>query len=291
MPTRTFIPGGPLAALAALADRYDVILSDVWGVLHNGIEAYPSAGAALTAFRAAGGSVALITNAPRPSDPIVGMLDRLGVPATAWDGIVSSGDCTRAMIAPYQGRLIHHVGPPTHDDRLYEGLGVVRGPAEKAEVVVVTDLDPTEPDPQRYAERLRFWLSRKLPMICANPDKVVEVGGALRYCAGALADLYAELGGEVLMAGKPYVPIYDEALGIAEKALGRSVPRQRVLAIGDSVRTDAAGAAAFGVDFLFITGSVHAEELDAFGTPDIEQVQSLVAPSGARMIGFMPILA
>lgn len=291
MPTSTFIVGGPLSALSQIADRYDVILSDVWGVLHNGVEAYPSAGAALAAFRAGGGRVALITNAPRPSDPIVAMLDRLGVTRDAWDGVVSSGDCTRTMIAPYKGRIIHHVGPATHDDGLYEGLGVIRGPAETAEAVVVTDLDPGQADPLRYADRMKFWLSRHLPMICANPDKVVEVGGTLRYCAGALADLYAELGGRVLMAGKPYVPIYDVALAIAEKAAGKSVPRQRILAIGDSVRTDAAGAAAFGVDFLFITGSVHAEELDAFGTPDVEQVQDVVAPSSANMIGFMPVLA
>ena len=142
--------------------------------------------------------------------------------------------------------------------------------------------------PAMYEADLQLWLERGLPLICANPDKFVEVGKKLVYCAGAMADIYAARGGEVLMAGKPYRPIYDEALKLAEAAAGRRIDPGRVLAIGDSVRT---GSATFGADLLFITGSIHAEELDAFGTPDPAKVEALVAPSGARLSGFMPRLA
>jgi HAD superfamily hydrolase (TIGR01459 family) len=279
------------AGLAALAGDYDAVLSDVWGVIHNGRAAYPSAVEALVKYREQGGRVVLITNAPRPSPPIVTMLDHLGVPRQAYDAIVSSGDATRAMIARYSGKTIHHVGPPTADDALYEGLDVKRGSADEAEVVVVTDLDTDDDTPDMYADRVAHWLKRGLPLICANPDKVVEIGDQMVYCGGALADIYAELGGEVHMAGKPFAPIYEEALRLAEKAAGHALDRRRILAIGDSVRTDAIGAADFGLDLLFITGSIHAGELDAFGAPDPEAIRALVKPSGARLAGFMPRLA
>ena len=285
-------PARALRGLSEIADRYDVLLCDVWGVVHDGVAAHPTAAAALSAFRAKGGVVVLITNAPRPAPPLVAMLDRLAVPRTAWDRLISSGDATRVMIEPYRGRTIHHVGPPTEDDALYEGLNVVRGAAEDAEVVVVTDLDTDADTPGMYRERIALWLDRKLPMICANPDKVVEVGGSLIYCGGALGDLYAELGGEVIMAGKPFKPIYEQAWALAEAAAGRALDRSRAMAIGDSVRTDATGAAAFGIDLLFVSGSIHAEELHPDGqAADPQAVADLVAPSGARMAGFMPRLA
>jgi HAD superfamily hydrolase (TIGR01459 family) len=280
-----------ISGLADLASRYDAVLSDVWGVVHNGIEAFPSAVEALTEYRKAGGKVVFITNAPRPSGPIVDMLDRLGVHREAYDAIVSSGDATRAMIAKYSGRPIHHVGPATEDDALYEGLDVRRTGADEAEVVVVTDLDTDDDTPEMYRERARLWLSRKLPMICANPDRVVEHGDKIIYCGGALGDLYAAMGGMVLMAGKPYQPIYEEAFRLAEEAAGRPLDKARVLAIGDSVRTDATGAAKFGIDLLFVTGSIHAAELDAFGKPDPQAIADLVAPSRAHMAGFLPRLS
>lgn len=280
-----------ISGLADLAGRYDAVLSDVWGVVHNGVEAFPSAVDALTQYRNAGGKVVFITNAPRPSGPIIEMLDRLGVHRNAYDAIVSSGDATRVMIEKYRGRAIHHVGPTTDDDALYEGLGVNRTGADTAEVVVVTDLDTDDDTPEMYRERARFWLSRKLPMICANPDRVVEHGDQIIYCGGALGDLYAAMGGMVLMAGKPYQPIYEEAFRLAEQAAGRPLDKSRVLAIGDSVRTDATGAAQFGIDLLFVTGSIHAAELDAFGKPDPQAIVDLVAPSRAHMAGFLPRLA
>lgn len=280
-----------ISGLADLAGRYDAVLSDVWGVVHNGVEAFPSAVEALAEFRKAGGKVVFITNAPRPSGPIIEMLDRLGVHREAYDAIVSSGDATRAMIAKYRDRAIHHVGPATEDDALYEGLGVRRAGADEAEVVVVTDLDTDDDTPEMYRDRARHWLSRKLPMICANPDRVVEHGDKIIYCGGALGDLYAAMGGMVLMAGKPYQPIYEEAFRLAEVAAGRPLDKSRVLAIGDSVRTDATGAAQFGIDLLFVTGSIHAAELDAFGKPDPQAIADLVAPSRAHMAGFLPRLS
>lgn len=279
-----------ISGLSDLASRYDAVLSDVWGVVHNGVEAFPSAVEALSEYRKAGGKVVFITNAPRPSGPIVEMLDRLGVHRQAYDAIVSSGDATRAMIAKYAGRAIHHVGPATDDDALYEGLDIRRASAEEAEVVVVTDLDTDDDTPEMYRERAKLWLQRKLPMICANPDRVVEHGDKIIYCGGALGDLYAAMGGMVHMAGKPYQPIYEEAFRLAEEAAGKSLDKSRVLAIGDSVRTDATGAAQFGIDLLFITGSIHAAELDAFGKPDPQAIADLIAPSRARVAGFLPRL-
>jgi HAD superfamily hydrolase (TIGR01459 family) len=282
---------GPLSGLSEIAARYDALLCDVWGVVHNGVAAYRPAVEALLAYRRGGGRVVLITNAPRPAAPLIDMLDGFGVERAAYDALISSGDTTRVMIAPYRGRVVHHFGPAGIDDGLFEGLGVVRGPAEEAEAVVVTDMPDDDDTPARYEAELRLWLRRKLPLICANPDKVVEHGDKLVYCAGAMADIYAERGGEVLMAGKPYRPIYDEARKLAEIAAGRSLDPARMLAIGDSVRTDAVGAATFGADLLFITGSIHAGELDAFGSPDPAAVQALVEPSGARLAGFMSRLA
>lgn len=280
----------PLTGLADLAPHYDAALCDVWGVLHNGVAAFPPACEALARFREGGGRVVLVTNAPRPVASVIAMLDRLGVPRAAWDAVISSGELARAMIARYAGRTVHHVGPPTEHDALYEGLEVTRGPAEEAAVLVVTDLDTDDDTPELYRARAETWLRLKLKMICANPDRVVEHGERIVYCGGALGDLYAAMGGMVLMTGKPYQPIYEEALRLAEAAAGRAIEKSRVLAIGDSVRTDATGAAQFGVDFLFVTGSIHAAELDAFGNPDPEAIADLVAPSRARMVGFQPRL-
>jgi HAD superfamily hydrolase (TIGR01459 family) len=278
-------------SLSELAPRYDAILSDVWGVIHNGVTAHRSAVDALSRFRAGGGSVVLITNAPRAAAPVMAMLDRMQVPRDAYDAVVSSGDVTRVMIASYRGQIIHHIGPEHDDDSIYEGLGVIRGRAEDAKAIVVTDLDTDDDTPEMYRERMKLWLDRKLPLICANPDRIVEHGGRIIYCGGALADLYEAHGGMIHMAGKPYRPIYDDALNLAEAAAGHAIPRDRILAIGDSVRTDAIGAANAGLDLLFITGSIHAAELDAFGKVEPAAVEALVRPSGAKMQGFMPLLA
>lgn len=280
-----------LEGLGAIAARYDAVLSDVWGVVHNGVRAHRTAVEALVEYRRNGGRVVLISNAPRPKGPIIEMLDDLNVTREAYDEVVTSGDATRVILERYRGQTVHYVGPPRENDSLFEGLDITLGSAEDARAIVVTDLDTDDDTPDMYNDRITVWLRRNLPLIAANPDRIVEHGDRLIYCGGALADLYEARGGMIIMVGKPYKPIYAEALRLAEKAAGRALDRSRILAIGDSVRTDAIGAAGAGLDLLFITGSIHAAELDAFGNPDPEAVQRLVEPSGATMAGFMARLA
>jgi HAD superfamily hydrolase (TIGR01459 family) len=271
---------------APLAGGYDVVLSDVWGVVHNGVAATPEACDALERFRANGGTVVLITNAPRPGEVVVRtLLDRLGVPRAAYDGIVSSGDVTRALVAARAGKRLFHIGPP-RDLPMFEGLDAPVAPLESADYAVCSGLtDDTVETPQDYHELIERMRARDLTMICANPDVVVERGDKLVYCAGAVADLYAAAGGEVIYAGKPYRPIYDQALAIAQAAHGlpengEPLDHHRVVAIGDSVRTDLKGAAAFGVDCVFVTAGIHAEELGSRDNPSTSALSDIFAAAG-----------
>ena len=265
---------------ATLAAGYDVVLCDVWGVVHNGIAATPEACNALARFRAGGGTAVLITNAPRPGDRVRVILDRFGVPRAAYDGIVSSGDVTRALIIARAGRRVFHIGPE-RDLPMFEGLDAPMAALEDADYAVCSGLtDDTVETPQDYHALIERMRARALPMICANPDVVVERGDKLVYCAGAIADLYAIAGGDVIYAGKPYRPIYEEALAIAQAARGGPVAHERVLAIGDSVRTDLKGAAAFGIDCLFVTAGIHAEELGARDNPEAAALADIFAAAG-----------
>jgi HAD superfamily hydrolase (TIGR01459 family) len=271
---------------APLAGGYDVVLSDVWGVVHNGVAATPEACDALERFRASGGTVVLITNAPRPGEVVARtMLDRLGVPRAAYDGIVSSGDVTRALVAARAGKRLFHIGPP-RDLPMFEGLDAPVAPLENADYAVCSGLtDDTVETPEDYHELIERMRARGLTMICANPDVVVERGDKLVYCAGAVADLYAAAGGEVIYAGKPYRPIYDQALAIAQAAHGLQenggpLDHHRVVAIGDSVRTDLKGAAAFGVDCVFVTAGIHAEELGSRENPSTSALSDIFAAAG-----------
>jgi HAD superfamily hydrolase (TIGR01459 family) len=265
---------------ATLAAGYDVVLCDVWGVVHNGIAAAPEACDALARFRAGGGTAVLITNAPRPGERVRVILDRLGVPRAAYDGIVSSGDVTRALIVARAGQRVFHIGPE-RDLPMFEGLDAPMAALEDADYAVCSGLtDDTIETPQDYHALIERMRARALPMICANPDVVVERGDKLVYCAGAIADLYATAGGDVIYAGKPYRPIYEEALAIAQAACGAPVARERVLAIGDSVRTDLKGAAAFGIDCLFVTAGIHAEELGARDNPEAAALAEIFAAAG-----------
>jgi len=246
---------------STLAPDYDVVLCDVWGVVHNGVTAFAEAGAALTRFRAQGGSVILITNAPRPADVVVGLLDHLAFPREAYDAVVTSGDVTRTIIAARAGQSAFHIGP-ARDVPIFDGLDTKLVPLERADYVVCSGLyDDTVETPQDYEGLIAQLRARGLTMLCANPDLVVERGDKLVYCAGAIADLYAAAGGEVIFAGKPYRPIYEQARATARALRGPQRASERLLAIGDSVRTDLAGAAVFGIDCLFVTGGIHAEEL------------------------------
>ena len=250
------------------APDYDVLLSDVWGVVHNGVAATANACDALRQFRADGGTVVLITNAPRPGEFVQRFIDGLKVPRESYDAIVSSGDVTRALIRARAGERVGHIGP-SRDLPIFEGLRTSLVPIENADYVVCSGLfDDTIDRPEDYDDLIATMLERKLPMICANPDIVVERGEHLVYCAGAIADRYADQGGAVTYAGKPYRPIYEQAIAAARKARGQDIGRDRILAIGDSVRTDLKGATAFGVDCLFVTAGIHAEELGGRDNPD-----------------------
>ena len=260
---------------APLAPNYDVVLCDVWGVVHNGLTAFPAACDALARFRAGGGTVLLITNAPRPADVVVHLLDRLKVPHDAYDGIVSSGDVTQAMIVKRRNDRVFHIGPE-RDHSVFTDLGIRFAPAESADYVVCSGLfdDETE-TPEDYRELLSAIRRRDLVMVCANPDLVVERGERLVYCAGAIADLYGSLGGQVLYAGKPHRPIYETALAKAAATRGQGSALDRVLAIGDSVRTDLTGAHGFGIDCLFVTRGIHSEDFEGIDQLDPASVKEL----------------
>jgi HAD superfamily hydrolase (TIGR01459 family) len=265
---------------STLAAGYDVVLSDVWGVTHNGVVAFPEACEALARFRAAGGTVILITNAPRPGEAVARQLDRYRVPREAYDGIVSSGDVTRGVVAQRAGQSLFHLGPE-RDIGIFEGLDAHFAPLERADYVVCSGLLDDDTDtPDDYRDMLDLMRGRALFMVCGNPDVVVERGDKLVYCAGAIADLYAGMGGDVLYAGKPYRPIYADALAKAEALRGRPAALPRVLAIGDSVRTDLKGAAGLGIDCLFVTAGIHAEELGGRDSPDRGALERIFAEAG-----------
>jgi HAD superfamily hydrolase (TIGR01459 family) len=253
---------GPLFA------DYDLILCDVWGVIHNGVESYPAACEALKRARQQGRTVMLISNSPRPAEAIVPQLDGLKVPRDCYDGIVTSGDVTAAVVMQRPGQSVFHLGPP-RDLPIYRGLNIDLVDAETADYVVCSGLfDDTKETPEDYRALLERVNARNLFMLCANPDVVVERGKDLVYCAGAIADLYQSMGGEVLYAGKPYAPIYEMTLAQAKDLRGKEVPLARVLAIGDSLRTDLTGALSLGVDCLFLTGGIHSGEIGGEAAAD-----------------------
>jgi HAD superfamily hydrolase (TIGR01459 family) len=263
-----------------LAPDYDVLLCDVWGVVHNGLAAFPEPCDALMRMRARGGTVVLITNSPRPSEQVTRQLGQLHVPPETYDAIVSSGDVTRSVIQERHGQSLFHMGPE-RDNSIFTGLNVRFAPLESADYVICSGLDDDDVEtPDDYRGRLETMLKRKLFMVCGNPDVVVERGPRLVYCAGAIADLYQTMGGEVLYAGKPYRPIYDMALVKAEAAAGRKIALDKVLAVGDSVRTDLKGARTLGVDFLFVTSGIHAEELGGRERPDAAALNATFAAAG-----------
>src|ERR1700724_1915593 len=259
--------------LRDLVGGVDVVLSDIWGVVHNGLEAFPEACEALDSFRAQGGTVILITNAPRPADSVQRQLRKLRIADETYDAIVSSGDLTRHFVADHPGHKMFWISPE-RDSSIHRGLDPVLAPLDQADYIVCTGLfdDETE-SAEDYRGMMIKARERKLTLVCANPDIVVERGDRLIYCAGAIAELYRELGGEVIFYGKPHRPIYDRAIELATERGGRAVELERVLAIGDSVRTDLAGAHAFGIDCLFVTRGIHAEEFEGVDQLDPASVK------------------
>jgi HAD superfamily hydrolase (TIGR01459 family) len=265
---------------AEIADRYDAVLCDVWGVIHNGREAFPEACAALRAFAETRGPVVLISNAPRPSADVLPQLDALRVPRQSWSAFVSSGDATRVLLAERAPGPAWKIGPD-RDWPLYAGLGLAFTTPEDAAFIACTGPEDDEREtPEDYRERLAACARRGLTMICANPDRVVQRGDRLIYCGGALADLYAAMDGSVLMAGKPHAAIYDLALAEAERLLGRPVAREKVLCIGDGLPTDVKGAMDQGLDCLFIADGIHGAEAIRDGRLDPARVEAMLARAG-----------
>ena len=257
-----------VAGLHAVASRYDVVLCDVWGVLHVGVTGFADASAALARFREGGGRVVLVSNAPRPGEAVAAQLDGFGVPRAAYDAILTSGDLTRAVVIERRHEVLAHLGPD-RDWPIFEGLDLRFGGIEEAAYFVCTGLlddeRETADDYRAILERAR---RRDLLMICANPDLVVERGERLILCAGALAAAYEAMGGRVFYAGKPHRPVYDEALArAAALAGGAPVAPSRVLAIGDALRTDIAGANGAGLASLLVARGIHAAELGLPGRP------------------------
>ncbi len=275
-----------IAGLRELAGEFDALLCDVWGVLHNGVRAFPAAVDAIGRFRRSAGPVILITNAPRPHGPIRKQLKALGVPDEAYDDIVTSGDVTREVIAVRPGIKLLHIGPD-RDLPFYEGLDAVFVGEDEAEMVSCTGLvDDDMETPEHYRALFERLVARRLTMVCANPDIVVERGERLVYCAGALARLYNELGGTAILVGKPHKPIY-----VSAKSRVAELGGTRLLAIGDGLPTDIRGAVDNGVPALFVTGGIHAADFGPPSEPDGERVAARLEAEGLSATAIIPALA
>jgi HAD superfamily hydrolase (TIGR01459 family) len=250
-----------LVAARDLLSRYDVLFCDVWGVVHDGYRAYPGAMRALTAFRRAGGTVILVSNAPVPAHRVAEMLADKHVDPASWDDIVSSGGIALDHVAYKNYSAVYTIGPRDRDAAFFERLTAHTAPLERAEAIVCTGLnDDVNETVADYEPVLAAGRGLGLPFVCANPDLVVDVGGRHYPCAGALADAYEHIGGDVYWAGKPHPSAYETAHTKAEAVRGAKVPKARILAIGDAIRTDLKSAAGAGVDALFVASGIHRAE-------------------------------
>lgn len=257
-----------IQSLSDLAGDYDALFCDLWGCLHNGVTPFPAAVAALQSFRAGGGAVILVTNAPRPKSSVVRQLEAMGLPRDAWDNVATSGDATQiAMLSGAIGSRVHHIGAPKdevfftdfEDDvlTLAGTTQITRVPLDQADGVICTGLaDDLTETPDDYSAKLLMAKTKGLTMLCANPDIIVDMGEKRLFCAGALAAAYEQRGGTALYYGKPHPPIYD----LARRRLGRDDPR--ILCVGDGIATDVQGGMAEGLDTLFVSGGIAAQ---AFG--------------------------
>jgi HAD superfamily hydrolase (TIGR01459 family) len=257
-----------IRGLSDIVSGYRYILCDAWGVLHNGLTAYPAAGEALVRARAAGIAAFVLTNAPRPKAEVATQFARFGVDPAAHDDIVTSGEAARDYLAARPAARAHYVGPD-RDRVLLDGIDLALTGEVEADLIVCTGLfDDDRETPDDYLARMEEWVARGLPFVCANPDKVVERGDRILWCAGALAERYAALGGEVVLFGKPHAPIYATALRRLASFAGRPVHPSEVLAIGDAAETDLRGANEAGLDVLFVTAGIHAERFGPRENPD-----------------------
>jgi HAD superfamily hydrolase (TIGR01459 family) len=292
MSASNLVPIQPIRSLSEVLGRYDAIISDVWGVLHNGVAATPGAQQGLAAARQAGKPVALLTNSPRLPHLVAEQLRDLGVIEPCYDALISSGGVTRELLAHEGAKSFHHIGP-ARDVGLFEGLECQPASLEVAGFVLCTGLfdDETE-TADDYREALSLALSRRLRLYCANPDLVVERGERLIPCAGAIADLYEQMGGEVIWVGKPKPLVYEQARAALELACGHRLETGRVLCIGDAFRTDIAGANAEGHDVIMTLAGIHGHQVGLRGTEyDLEALERLAAATGQRPTYCMASLA
>lgn len=267
-----------------IAQEYRALLCDVWGVLHNGVAAYEGIVDALTRYRAGGGRVLLLSNAPRPGGKIPDHLEGLGVPRDAYDDVLTSGDATRASIASGRfGASFWHLGPE-RDRPTFEGLPLRQVDEDAADFVLCTGLfdDETE-TADDYADTLARLKARDLDLVCANPDIIVDRGEKRVYCGGAIAGAYSEMGGRSHYFGKPHAPIYD----LARDRLG-DVPDDQILAVGDGLLTDIKGANEQGIDALFVTGGIAFERCGpTVDNPQSDLVTKVLQETGGKAIGAM----
>jgi HAD superfamily hydrolase (TIGR01459 family) len=280
-----------IASLDQIADQYDAVLCDIWGVIHNGREVFAAADAALRRYRERGGIVVLVSNVPKPRDPIPGQLLARGASPEAWDAIVTSGDAIRAELEKRAPGPFLKIGPED-DDVLWDGLNLeFCDDLEDAEFIAISGLEGVDETPQDYLDLLEAAQDRELELLCANPDIVVRMGDQLVWCAGAVAAEYEKIGGTVIMAGKPFAPIYELALAEVEELSGGPIRTSRILAIGDGIMTDLKGAAAQGLDALFIASGMHGEGLQTNGRVDPAKVAAALAAENVVPRYLMPSLS
>ncbi|MEL7115090.1 MAG: TIGR01459 family HAD-type hydrolase [Pseudomonadota bacterium] len=272
-----------VTSLAEVSDQYDVLLCDLWGCVHNGREVFPEAITALRAFKAKGGTVVLLTNAPRPRSEVERQLERLGLPRDTWDVITTSGDSARAaMFRGAAGSKVYFMGYE-RDLTVFEPLHIVDDPVEITRVPLdqaegIVCCGPVDPyaDPDTYRPELLYAKQLGLPLLCFNPDIVVDFGDRRQWCAGKLAQMYTEMGGTSLYFGKPHPPIYDLARRRLA-AMDVTVPENRILCVGDGILTDVAGAMGEDLDALFITGGLAADETKTDTQPDPAALEAYLA--------------
>ena len=273
--------------MQSFSDAYPVWFCDIWGVVHNGVAPFPVTVAALKRHREKGGTVILVTNSPRSNSGVEAQLVEIGVDPASHDRIVTSGDVTQVLMRLHGGGKVFHLGA-ARDHSIYDGTGVVRVSLDEAEAVLCTGLfDDLNDRLEDYEPLLDDMKRRGLAMICANPDKIVRKGDRILYCAGTLAEMFAARGGEVMMAGKPYAPIYDLALAEARRITGRDIDRPDILAIGDGPETDIRGAADYGLDALLVAEGV----TDASEGLHVAEAEVLKAVPHARIVATVHDLA
>jgi HAD superfamily hydrolase (TIGR01459 family) len=281
-----------LAAARDLLAGYDVLFCDIWGVLHDGKLAFPASNDALTRFRAGGGTVVLVSNAPAPVDGVAETLSEKGVLPTTYDAIVSSGEQALAHIRATGFKRVHRIGAAARDHRFFSELALPDTPLSECDAIACTGLvDDRNESGESYRERLRPAAARGVPFVCANPDRVVHVGHTLYPCAGAIAAVYEDLGGPVVWCGKPHASAYVLAFAKAAALRGKPVVPERVLAIGDAIHFDLAGAKTAGIDALFISSGIHRDAVMTDGRIDPIAMQAELTKAGIGATAAMTYLS